>query len=409
MTSIVFYFQVHQPFRLRRYSFFDIGVSEQYYDEAENERILRRVAEKCYRPMTRLLADLIARHDGAFRCAFSISGTALDQFELWAPDVLEQFQALAATGCVEFLAETSHHSLAFLADRDEFAAQVRAHADRIERLFGRRPTTFRNTELVCDNEVARAAEALGFRGILAEGADHLLGWRSPHFVYRPEGCERLKVLLRSYRLSDDIAFRFSNRQWSEWPLPADRYAHWLHRLGGEAEVVGLFMDYETFGEHQWEDTGIFAFMEHLPGLVLAQPDFRFETPAEALARLDPVGRLDIPYPVSWADTERDLTAWLGNHMQRAAMDALYQTGRLVRGAAARRPDLLERWRRLTTSDHLYYMCTKWFTDGDVHKYFSPYGSPYDAYIAFMNVLDDLDRRAREAVGERTTAVQEAAR
>ncbi len=398
MTSIVFYFQVHQPFRLRRYTFFDIGAREDYFDDAENERLLRRVAEKCYRPMNELVLRLVERHEGRFRCSFSLSGTAIDQFERWAPEVLEQYQALAATGCVEFLGETSHHSLAFLGDGGEFDAQVESHAQRIERLFGRRPTTFRNTELVSDNDVARAAERLGFRGILAEGADHLLGWRSPHHVYRPEGCERLKVLLRSYRLSDDIAFRFSNREWKEWPLPAERFARWVHEVEGEDAAIGLFMDYETFGEHQWEDTGIFAFMEHLPGLILDKPGFRFETPAELFERVDPVGRLDIPYPVSWADMERDLTAWLGNHMQRAAMEALYDTGRAVRAAAAERPELLERWRKLTTSDHLYYMCTKWFSDGDVHKYFSPYGTPHDAFIAFMNVIDDLDRRARSAAG-----------
>ncbi|MBL7007996.1 MAG: polysaccharide deacetylase family protein [Planctomycetes bacterium] len=396
MTSIVFYFQVHQPFRLRRYTFFDIGVSQDYFDDAENERLMRRVADKCYRPMNELMLRLVEKHGGAFRCAFSLSGTALDQFELWAPDVLDQYKRLADTGCVEFLGETSHHSLAFLGDADEFAAQVNSHARRIEKLFGRRPTTFRNTELVSDNHVARAAEELGFSGILAEGADHLLGWRSPHHVYRPEGCERLKVLLRSYRLSDDIAFRFSNRQWKEWPLPAERFASWVHEVEGEDSAIGLFMDYETFGEHQWADTGIFAFMEHLPEKVLRKPGFRFETPAELFERTDPVGRLDIPYPVSWADMERDLTAWLGNHMQRSAMEALYQVGAQVRQAAGRQPELLARWRRLTTSDHLYYMCTKWFSDGDVHKYFSPYGTPHDAFIAFMNVLDDLARRAGQA-------------
>lgn len=402
MTSVVFYFQIHQPFRLRRYTFFDIGVRRDYFDDAENERLLQRVAAKCYRPMNQLLLRLIERHGGAFRCSYSISGTALDQFERWAPEVIGQFQALAATGCVEFLGETSHHSLAFLADPDEFAAQVSSHADRIERLCGRRPTTFRNTELVSDNRVARAAEELGFRAMLAEGADHLLGWRSPHRVYRPEGCERLKALLRSYRLSDDIAFRFSNRAWSEWPLSAERFASWVHEVEGDDAVIGLFMDYETFGEHQWEDTGIFAFMEHLPAAILARPGYRFETPAEATDRLDPVGRLDIPYPVSWADMERDLTAWLGNHMQRAAMEALYQVGAAVR--AARQPELLAAWRMLTTSDHLYYMCTKWFSDGDVHKYFSPYGTPHDAFIAFMNVLDDLARRAETATAAVATPV-----
>ena len=393
MTSVVFYFQVHQPYRLRPYSFFDIGCSEEYFDDGENQRILERVAQKCYLPMNAVLLKAIREHDGAFRCAFSISGTALDQFEAWSPETLESFQALAETGCVEFLAETSQHSLAALFDEEEFAEQIEEHTDRIEELFGRRPTCFRNTELVCDNRIARTAEKLGYEAILAEGADHLLGWRSPHRVYRPEGCERIKLLLRSYRLSDDIAFRFSNKSWKDWPLTAEKFSHWLHEASSDEAVVGLFMDYETFGEHQWEDTGIFDFMRELPRRLLANPEFRFETPSQAAAEHDPVSRLDIPHPVSWADAERDLTAWLGNAMQRSANEALYSIGAQLRELKDEAPELLARWRKLTTSDHLYYMCTKWFSDGDVHKYFSPYETPHDAFIAFMNVIDDLGRRA----------------
>lgn len=391
MTDIVFYFQVHQPFRLRRYTFFDIGHRHDYFDDEENARILRRVAEKCYRPMNALLLDQIERHAGALRLAFSLSGTVIDQLEAWSPETLESFVALARTGCVEFLCETSHHSLAALARPEEFARQVAAQSERVTGLFGRRPTTFRNTELVCSNAIAAQVEALGFDGMLAEGADPLLGWRSPHHVYRTEGTASLKLLLRDYAFSDDIAFRFSNRAWSEWPLTADRFAHWLHQLPERSEWVGLFMDYETFGEHQWVDTGIFDFMAHLPDAVLADPGFRFLTPSEVLAQRDPVARLDIPHPISWADTERDLTAWLGNPMQLAAQAALYDL--LPALLAADDPDLMTDWRRLSTSDHLYYMCTKWFSDGDVHKYFSPYNDPHDAFIAFMNVLDDLSRRA----------------
>ncbi len=392
MTSLVFYFQVHQPFRLRRYTFFDIGAADDYFDDSENERILRRVAEKCYLPMNALLLRLVEKHQGRFRCAFSVSGTALDQMEAWSPETLNSFRRLARTGCVEFLCETSHHSLAFLGDEDEFREQVEAQARRIEQLFGQRPTSFRNTELICSNRVAQIAESMGFKAIMAEGADHLIGWRSPHRVYRPEDCDEIKVLLRSYKFSDDIAFRFSNRGWSEWPLTAEKFASWVHDLPEEDRFVGLFMDFETFGEHQWADTGVFQFMEHLPAAILANPRFRFETPSEVAASTDPIARLDIPYPVSWADAERDLTAWLGNSMQRAAHAEVYALGRDVRALASSRPDLLATWRRMTTSDHFYYMCVKFFSDGDVHKYFSPYASPHDAYITTMNAVTDFRRR-----------------
>ena len=391
MRSLVFYFQVHQPFRLRRYTFFDIGRSSDYFFDESNARIAQRVAEKCYQPMNELLLRRIEATNGAFRCSFSISGTALDQLSQWTPWVIDSWKKLAATGSVEFLAETSHHSLSSLFDPEEFRVQVRSHARRIQELFGVRPTTFRNTELVCSNAISRLAESLGFSCILGEGADHLLGWRSPHRIYRPEGCERIKLMLRSYRLSDDIAFRFSNRAWDQWPLYADRWASWVAALPPRDDLVNLFMDYETFGEHQWRDTGIFDFMERMPEEILAR-GMRFQTPAEAAAEADPAGRLDLPYAVSWADAERDLTAWLGNDMQRAANSALWEIGRAVR--STNDPALHADWRRLTTSDHLYYMCTKWFSDGDVHKYFSPFESPHDAYVAFMNVLDDVDRRAR---------------
>lgn len=404
MTDVVFYFQVHQPFRLRRYTFFDIGAKDDYFDDAENSRIVRRVAERCYLPMNALVRRLIEEHEGKFRVAYSVTGAALDQFEAWTPETLESFQALAKTGCVEFLGETSMHSLTGLYDLDAFVEQVEQHCARIERLFGARPRTFRNTELVIDRRIARAVEAMGFGALLGEGADHLLGWRSPHRVYGVDGCERLKLLLRSYEFSDDIAFRFSNKSWDQWPLYADRFASWLHELPPEDVFVGLFMDYETFGEHQWKDTGIFDFMARVPAEVLKDARFRFRTPAQVAEENAAVAKLDFPHPVSWADAERDLTAWVGNPMQRSAVDALYGLARSVRKLD--RPEdarLVQAWQRLTTSDHLYYMCTKWFSDGDVHKYFSPYQSPHDAFIAFMNVIDDLTRRVERATAERTGA------
>ncbi len=395
MPAVVFYFQVHQPFRLRHYTFFDIGENHFYEDDRKNREILRKVAHKCYLPMNALLTDLIRQHAGAFHVAFSLSGVALDQFERYAPEVLESFQCLARTGGVEFLSETEFHSLAFLFSEREFREQVELHNRRIKTLFGQTPTVFRNTELIYNNALAQVIESMGFKAILAEGADHVLGWRSPNFLYLPKTGNRLRLLLKNYRLSDDIAFRFSNRAWNEFPLTAEKYAAWIHALNGNGEIINLFMDYETFGEHQWAETGIFDFMRALPTAILRHPDFRFSTPSKAAEHYSPVARLDVPLFVSWADIERDLTAWLGNEMQKDAIESLYRLETDVR--RCNRPELLRVWRQLQTSDHFYYMCTKWFADGDVHKYFNPYGSPYDAYINYMNVLADFERTVREAL------------
>lgn len=391
MSSVVLYFQVHQPWRLARYTWFDVGSGRPWFDDAANARILRKVARRCYLPATRILRDLVARGEGGLRCAFSVSGTALDQMARWCPEALEAFAALARTDAVEMLGETSHHALAFLGDDAEFRAQVQRQAERVEALAGRRPTTFRNTELVIAEPVARAAEDLGFTALLGEGADHLLGFREPHRLYRPAGTERLTLLLRSYRLSDDIAFRFADRGWSGWPLTPERFAQALEQVPGDDAVVGLFMDFETLGEHQDASTGILRFLGDLPRAVARGSRFRFRTPAEVVAQGRAAAPLALPRPVSWADAERDLTAWLGNEMQRAAHRALYDLLPWVRAAGD--PDLLEDWRRLSTSDHVYYMCTKFFSDGDVHKYFSPYDSPHEAFVTFQHVLDDLALRA----------------
>jgi alpha-amylase len=389
--DVVFYFQVHQPFRLRHFTYFDIGSGASWFDDAENERILRRVAERCYLPMNALLLRHCKEFGALFRCAFSLSGTVLEQLERWAPEALDSFVRLAATGQVEFLCETSHHSLSSQADLTEFARQVESQATKVGALFGRRPTTVRNTERVISRDIARAVEDLGFTALLGEGADHLLGWRSPRHVYRVAGTQRLKLLLRDYVLSDDIAFRFSNREWPEWPLSPERFAAKLAAGRPEERFVGLFMDYETFGEHQGPQTGILEFMRALPRATLANPQLAFATPSEVAARNEPVGELELPRPVSWADAERDLTAWLGNPMQAAAHEALYALGARLADRAGS-DALAAEWRKLTTSDHVYYMCTKFFSDGDVHKYFSPYASPHDAFISFMNVLDGLERR-----------------
>ncbi|MGI6075630.1 MAG: glycoside hydrolase family 57 protein [Pyramidobacter sp.] len=387
MPSVCFYFQVHQPYRLRHYSFFDIG-NDHFYEDAEaNRTIMEKVARKCYLPMNALLLKLIKLWDGRFKVAFSISGVALEQFAQYEPQVLDSFRRLVDTGCVEMLSETYAHSLASLYDAREFEAQVKLHDRMIEDSFGVAPQVFRNTELIYRNDIAAAVEKMGYKAMITEGADHILGWRSPNFVYQPSNCTRLRLLLKNYRLSDDIAFRFSNRGWKEWPLTVEKYAQWLHAVNGSGELINLFMDYETFGEHQWAETGIFQFMEALPGALLADPDFDFVTPSEAAARYQPIAKIDVPNAISWADVERDLTAWIGNDMERDAIESVYALRDKVEASGDE--GLMRTWRRLQTSDHFYYMCTKWFSDGDVHKYFNPYGTPYDAYINYMNVLSDF--------------------
>jgi len=390
MASVCFYFQVHQPFRLRRYSVFDSDPN--YFDEYKNAEICRKVASRCYLPTNRLMLDLIRRYGQAFSVSYSITGVALEQLEKYSPEVVDSFRELVRTGQVELLAETYYHTLAFLYSREEFREQVIAHSAKIAETFGVRPKVFRNTELIYNNDLAHFVQAMGFSGILAEGADHILGYRSPNYIYRPIGADRIALLLKNYRLSDDIAFRFSDRNWSEWPLKAERFAQWVNEVNGNGYVVNLFMDYETFGEHQWADSGIFDFMYHLPEFVLKHADNNFMTLSRAAAAYAPVAELDIPHMVSWADVERDLSAWLGNAMQSNALHELYRLEEAVKASGD--PLLLHDWRRLQTSDHFYYMCTKWFADGDVHKYFNPYESPYDSYINFMNCLDNVRSRLR---------------
>ena len=387
MKSICFYFQVHQPFRLRTYSFFDIGDRHDYYDEYNNRFIMQRVAQKCYLPMNDLLLKLIKEYGSAFKVSFSISGQAIDQFEMYAPEVLKSFQELAKTGNVEFLAETYSHSLASLKSRKEFEKQVNMHTAKIEQLFKHKPTTFRNTELIYSDKIGAMVADMGYKLMLTEGAKHVLGWRSPNFLYTNAINPNLKLLLKNYSLSDDIAFRFSQQNWEGWPLNTDKYVKWLNETEKNDEVINLFMDYETFGEHQWEETGIFEFMEALPRKILAGTEFNFKTPSELGKSLQPVSAIKAPYPISWADEERDLTAWLGNELQDEAFEKLYELEEKVK--YCNDLQIQKDWQYLQTSDHFYYMCTKWFSDGDVHKYFNPYASPYEAFINYMNVLSDF--------------------
>ena len=394
MASVCFYFQVHQPYRLRHYTIFDSDDS--YFDEYKNAEICRKVANKCYLPANRLMLELIKKYKGRFKISYSITGVLLEQLQLYAPEVLRTFRQLADTGCVEFLAETYYHTLSFLYSKDEFIEQVNAHKRAIERLFGQTPRVFRNTELIYNNSLPALIDEIGgFDAVLAEGADHILGYRSPNFVYRPTNSPSLKLLLKNYRLSDDIAFRFSNRDWNQWPLTVDKFAEWVNSVNGCGFVVNLFMDYETFGEHQWEDTGIFNFLRHLPAEILRHPDNNFKTPSEVAAAYDAVDSIDVPHTISWADIERDLSAWLGNPMQENALTELYRLESRVKRTNDRK--IIADWRKLQTSDHFYYMCTKYFSDGDVHKYFNPYDSPYESYINFMNVLDNLDYRCSRAI------------
>lgn len=383
MVDICFYFQVHQPIRMKRYSVFDIGHDSNYFDSAKNEEVAKKVAKKCYLPTNNLILDLIRKTKGEFKASYSITGTAIEQFAQYAPEVINSFKELADTGNVEFLSETYHHSLAYLHSKQEFKEQVELHKKMIRNLFKQTPTVFRNTELIYNNELARFVEDMGYKGIIAEGADHIMKWRSPNYVYSPKTARKIKLLLKNYRLSDDVAFRFSNRGWNEYPLTAPKYASWIAQSEGHS--VNLFMDYETFGEHQWEDTGIFNFLSHLPN-ELRKHNIGFVKPSE-LTKLDSAGEIDVHSTISWADVERDLSAWQGNKMQVSAMQRLYELESHIKRSGDAK--LLADWRKLQTSDHFYYMCTKWFNDGDVHKYFNPYDSPYDSFIAFMNVLNDM--------------------
>lgn len=394
MRAICLYLHIHQPIRYREYSFFEVGnCSDYFYDDLSgrqsNERIFKKVAEKSYRPMLNLLERNMKKFPD-FKVSFSITGTWLEQAEKWAPELIEQLQRLVKSGQAEIVGETYYHSLAFFYDADEFDAQVEKHAAKIEKLFGARPKVFRNTEFAYNDKLALWAESKNYKGILAEGWDKVLGWRSPNFVYRPAGCENLRLLLKNYRLSDDIAFRFSNRAWKEWPLTVPKYQNWLNMECLCGPLINLFMDFETFGEHQWQDTGIFDFMDTLISSWLAEYDNKFVTVSEACDLMKPADEISMPETVTWADTERDLSAWLSNDMQRSAMEELYKLRAKILATGDEK--LISDWRLLTTSDHPYSMCTKYWNDGDVHAYFSAYASPYESFMYFMNVLRDIEYR-----------------
>ena len=391
--TLCFYFQIHQPVRLRRYRFFDIGKRHDYFDEYVNRSTIRRITEKCYLPMNHLIMDLIKRYGTNFKVSFSISGSALEQFALHAPEVIESFKELAKTGSVEFLAETYAHSLASLSDTDEFERQVQRHTARMEELFGQKPVTLRNSSLIYSDQIGKRVAAMGFESMLTDGAKHVLGWKSPNFVYTNVMNPRLKLLLKNSRLSDDLTLRFSDHSWHEWPLTADKYARWLKDSTQDSEIVNLFMNYETFGENQLAETGIFEFMRSLPEYIFSTTDFEFLTPSEAVKKHQPVAPLHVPYPISWADEEKDITGWLGNELQNEAFEELFKIQPKVE--ALNDPELNEDYSRLQASDHFYYMRTKLFSDNDYHRYVSPYETPYEAFINYMNVLSDFVARVED--------------
>jgi len=387
MPSVCLYFHVHQPQWLRYYTFFDIDHNHLYEDGERNLQILNTLSETCYLPANSLVLDLIKRYKGSFRIAFSITGILLDQFEKYRGDVLESFKQLADTGCVEFINETYYHSLAFLFSTREFRQQAVLHKNKIKTLFGQTPRTFCHTELIYNSDLARIIEKMGYTVILAEGADKVLGRRSPHYVYQPAGCKKLKLLFRSPILSVDIASRFLDTKTSEYPLLADNYAHRLHTMHHTGDVINLFMDYQIFDTRRRKETGIFEFMRLLPREILKHPDFIFHTPAEIALNLDPVAQLDIRNTVACSDVDKDLSDWMGNSLQKDAITTLYNMEAKVR----RRKDgeTLRTWRILQEADNFYCMRTKGLANGNVHTLSNPYGSPYDAYINYMNIIDDF--------------------
>ncbi len=385
MVEVNFYFQVHQPYRVRDYRVFDIGRNHDYFDKKKNAEIIKKVSKKCYLPMNSLLLTLLEKYP-EFKITFSFSGVFLDQLKEYSPHTLDSFKKLVSHENVEILGETYYHSLAYLYSIAEFFEQVKLHYEKVKSLFGKEPVVFRNTELIYENNLAEVAKKMGFKAVITEGADHILGWRSPNYVYYAKG-SKLPLLLKNYQLSDDIAFRFSDRNWKEWPLTVEKYVAWVNAIDGQ--ILNLFMDYETFGEHQWKDTGIFDFMKHLPKKLLEE-GHSFTTPSLAIEKFNPVGEVDVPHLISWADIERDISAWRSNAMQDSALEKIYSIEKEIKELNDK--SLLEDWRKLQTSDHFYYMCTKYFSDGDVHKYFNPYESPYEAFIFFMNIFQDIKER-----------------
>jgi alpha-amylase len=395
MTAVCFYFQVHQPYRLRKFSFFEKRDLRYYFDDELNRSVMSKVSRKCYLPANELLLKLCKRYGDSVKFAFSITGVALEQLEQYAPKTLETFQELAdCRDNIEFLSETYYHSLASVFDPEDFEVQVRLHSEALRRYLGLSncPNIFRNTELIYDDVVGARVAEMGFKGILAEGPDDILNGRSSSSLFmlpNGPGSAGLKILAKNYQLSDDVAFRFCDSSWSEYPLSPKKFASWVKAAAGPTGVVNIFIDYETFGEHQWADTGIFRFLEMLPEELL-RAGCVLMAPSEAICRTGAIEPLSYSRTTSWADKSRDLSAWNGNDIQKSALAAAYDWSEAFRSSMDQ--ELLEVWRKLQTSDHFYYMCTKGADDGQVHAYFSPYDGPHDAFVNYMNCLRDFKGR-----------------
>ena len=391
--SICIYFQIHHPERLRKYQFFDIGKKHNYFDNYANRSELEDLAEKCYLPANALLLDLIKKYEGKFKVAFSISGSAIDQLEMHTPEVIRSFQELAQTGQVEFLAETYSHSLAALSeDTDEFELQVKRHNTAIKELFGKKPVTFRNTSLIYSDKIGKRVADLGFKTMLTDGAKHVLGWKSPNFVYKNALDENLNLLLKNSTLSDDIAIRFSDRNWSEYPLTSEKYVNWVSHSLQDTEVLNLFMNYEVIGHYNRAESGIFDFLKYFIQQIAENPNYQFLLPKEVTKKHTAKDILPVPYPISWTDEERDITSWLGNELQKEAFTELFKIQPLVK--KKKNAELNEDYSRLQASEHFYFMRTKLFSGADYHKYILPYESPYEAFINYMNVLSDFIERVK---------------
>lgn len=396
MKSVCFYFTIHQPYRLKRYRFFDIGNDHYYYDDFADDDIITRLANTSYIPMADTLLDMIKKTNGGFKCSICISGTAIEQLQMYVPEFIDKLRQLADTGCVEFLSGTYAHSLASLEDPEEFLREVKMHDDLIQSLFGKRPTVFANTELIYDDDIALLIKSMGFNTAVTDGAKHILGWKSPNYVYSAATAPDLKLLLTNDKLAEDISRNFNNPEWDEYPLTADKYIRWIASLPEEEQVINLYLSMDTFGSFLPGYTGIFDFMKALPAFG-NESGVEFTTPSDVVAKLKPVGELSIPYPISDIDEARDVSAWKGNELQREALNKLYGVAERVNMCSDRR--LKQDWEYLQSSDHFYYMSTKNMADGADHAAFSPYDSPFAAFTNYMNVLADFLVRVEEQFPE----------